>query len=302
MIRQSTATGGDATDEEDSPIPIDPHEDVIDAFGLSIQNTTSADGTVEITRDSSNNMTFVDPQAGTKTLSNLAFEGVAQWAFSGVLAVTVSTNQNNWTGPSTNKTSLQINAGADLVAITGIANGTDARILIIVNTNASNRLQLTNLSGSSSVGNKFSFPSGDVVIPPLGGMIIKYSLADQVWQAVSVVWTANSGYAGLMSAADKVKLDAGSVAKTGTAVLNFGATPGTNVVTTTVTGQTGILSGSQVHAVMMAEATATHNAYEHTIVPIRLTCGNLVAGTGFDITAVTDWRLNGTFNVRWTWF
>lgn len=87
----------------------------------------------------------------------------------------------------------------------------------------------------------------------------------------------------------------------GSAVLNFGSTPGTNVVTTTVTGEASILSGSLVEAWIMAEATATHNAYEHSITPIKLVCGNIVAGTGFDIVASTELRLDGTFNVKWVW-
>jgi hypothetical protein len=87
----------------------------------------------------------------------------------------------------------------------------------------------------------------------------------------------------------------------GTATLNFGAAPGTNVVTTAVTGQTGILSGSQCEAWLMQVATATHNAYEHGVVPMRITCGSIVVGTGFTIMAVTDWRLSGTFNVQWVW-
>ena len=85
----------------------------------------------------------------------------------------------------------------------------------------------------------------------------------------------------------------------GTATLNFGSVPGTNIVTTTITGQTGILSGSTISAWLMAEATATHNAYEHMIVPLRITCGNIVAGVGFDIVAVSDLRLTGTFTCRW---
>ena len=87
----------------------------------------------------------------------------------------------------------------------------------------------------------------------------------------------------------------------GSAVLDFGATPGTNVVLTTVVGQTGILAGSSVTVWMMPEATATHNAYEHAVVPIKLTGGDIVPGVGFTIRAVTDWRLDGTFNVRWAW-
>jgi hypothetical protein len=91
----------------------------------------------------------------------------------------------------------------------------------------------------------------------------------------------------------------GTAMSFGEATLTFGAAPGTNFVTTTVTGLTGILSGSNVSAWIMGESTADHNAYEHMFVPLRLVCGNIVAGTGFDITAVTDLRLTGTFKCRW---
>ena len=88
---------------------------------------------------------------------------------------------------------------------------------------------------------------------------------------------------------------------TGTATLNFGSAPGTNIVTTTVTGQASITSGSHVESWVMGENTATHNEYEHAVAPIKLSCGSIVAGTGFTITAVTDWRLSGTFLVHWVW-
>ena len=44
-----------------------------------------------------------------------------------------------------------------------------------------------------------------------------------------------------------------------------------------------------------------HNAEEHKLVPLQLTCGNVVAGTGFTIYAETEWRLTSTFQVRWVW-
>ena len=91
------------------------------------------------------------------------------------------------------------------------------------------------------------------------------------------------------------------MATQGTAVLNFGATPGTNIVTTTVTGQAAIAAGSFVEAFLMGESTAGHNAYEHSIVPLTITCGNIVAGTGFDIVASSDLRLDGTFSCKWVW-
>lgn len=88
---------------------------------------------------------------------------------------------------------------------------------------------------------------------------------------------------------------------TGSTTISFGSAPGTNMVTATVTGQTAIVAGSSAEAFIMGEASASHNAYEHAFVPIRLTCGSVVAGTGFTITAVSELRLTGTFNVRWVW-
>lgn len=91
------------------------------------------------------------------------------------------------------------------------------------------------------------------------------------------------------------------MANKGTATIDFGAAPGTNYIVTTVTGQTTILSGSVADAYLMANATADHNAYEHSIVPITLRCGNIVASTGFDIIATSEFRLTGTFTVNWIW-
>lgn len=88
---------------------------------------------------------------------------------------------------------------------------------------------------------------------------------------------------------------------TGTATLDFGAAPGTNVVTTTVTGQAGIGTSSHVEAWLQGDSTADHNAYEHETVRLELRCGNIVAATGFDIVASSDWRLNGAFTCHWVW-
>ena len=88
----------------------------------------------------------------------------------------------------------------------------------------------------------------------------------------------------------------------GTAVIDFGSSSGgTNVVSTDVTGQTGITTSSHVEAWLMGDTTAGHNSYEHAVVPINLTCGNLINATGFTITAVSEWRLTGTFTVHWVW-
>ena len=87
----------------------------------------------------------------------------------------------------------------------------------------------------------------------------------------------------------------------GTTTIDFGAAPGTNVITKTITGQTGITSSMYVEAFIMNTASADHNAYEHMIVPLQLRCGNIVEGVGFDIVAVCFVQLTGTWNVYWVY-
>lgn len=84
----------------------------------------------------------------------------------------------------------------------------------------------------------------------------------------------------------------------GTATINFGATPGTNIIVTTV-NDANVTSLSQVMVFMGGDATATHNKDEHQIVPIKFTVSDIVAGVSFKITAVSDWRLDGTFTVNY---
>jgi hypothetical protein len=99
-------------------------------------------------------------------------------------------------------------------------------------------------------------------------------------------------------AAVTITIPGGSGALTGTATLDFGSSPGTNIATVTVnTGS--VVTGSLINVTMMAASTATHNAYEHMMVPMKLVGGNIVNGVSFDITGVTEWRLTGTFTVRW---
>ena len=90
----------------------------------------------------------------------------------------------------------------------------------------------------------------------------------------------------------------------GTTTLDFGATPGTNVVVKTITGLTGITSDSNIRAWIMTESNANHNAYEHSTIlamEVSLSCGNIVVGTGFDITAATQLRLTGLVSCHYVW-
>ncbi len=89
----------------------------------------------------------------------------------------------------------------------------------------------------------------------------------------------------------------------GTAVLSFGTAPGgSQSAIVTVTGQTGLAAATTfAEAFLMGSTTAEHNDIEHAMVPMKLTCLNLVDNTGFDIMGVADWVLTGTFLVHWVW-
>lgn len=93
----------------------------------------------------------------------------------------------------------------------------------------------------------------------------------------------------------------GGGVNSGSVAIDFGATPGTNFVSVDVTGQATITGTSKVKAYKAIQATATHTEYEHIVVPLNLSVGNIVAGTGFTVYATTDLRLDGTFNINWEW-
>ena len=74
----------------------------------------------------------------------------------------------------------------------------------------------------------------------------------------------------------------------GTSTVNFGtAVARTLDVSVVVTGQASILSGSVAEAFLMASTTSDHSADEHVMASsmLDLTCGDVVAGTGFTIYA-----------------
>jgi PIN domain nuclease of toxin-antitoxin system len=90
----------------------------------------------------------------------------------------------------------------------------------------------------------------------------------------------------------------------GTVIFDFGAVPGTNIVTTVVPSAT-ISAASKVEVYLMGtDSTATHNAIEHQLLPLlglSLTPISVTAGVGFTAQAATLARLTGTFTARWVW-
>jgi hypothetical protein len=88
----------------------------------------------------------------------------------------------------------------------------------------------------------------------------------------------------------------------GTATIDFGNAPGSQIASVAVTGQSGILTTSSVEAFMMSnDSTADNTDFMHRMVPMRFKCGNIVAGTGFTIYAFSDVNVSKTWTVRWVW-
>ena len=88
----------------------------------------------------------------------------------------------------------------------------------------------------------------------------------------------------------------------GTATLNFST--GLTSTSVAVTGQTDITAGAKVQAFIMADDTsADHTANDHRYIGLfmALSCGALVAGTGFTIYANSLYELVGQYSVRWMW-
>lgn len=96
------------------------------------------------------------------------------------------------------------------------------------------------------------------------------------------------------------RLSAAPVSGVGTATIDFGSAPGASTAEVSIAGQVGFTAASHAEAWLQGDATATHNAYEHLVVPMVLRIGNQAAGS-FTIYASTDWRLDGTFTVHWAW-
>jgi hypothetical protein len=89
----------------------------------------------------------------------------------------------------------------------------------------------------------------------------------------------------------------------GTAIIDFGAFPGSSQASVAVTGQAGILTTSAVEAwIRPQDATATHSVDEHVVEQLKIVAGSIVAATGFTIYAeCLNGFAYGTFNVNWVW-
>ncbi len=83
----------------------------------------------------------------------------------------------------------------------------------------------------------------------------------------------------------------GSMAS-GSAIVNFGAFPGSSDSSVIITGQIGILSNSIMQAWLMPIATSDHSSDEHLLEPIKVLAGNIVPGSSFTVYALNNNPIN----------
>lgn len=91
---------------------------------------------------------------------------------------------------------------------------------------------------------------------------------------------------------------------TGTATIDFGASPGANEASVAVTGQASISATSKAEVFVMGDDTATgHTAADHRYLPMLagFTAGTPTAATGFTIYGRSTEKLEGQFALRWVW-
>ncbi len=88
----------------------------------------------------------------------------------------------------------------------------------------------------------------------------------------------------------------------GTFTLDFGAFPGSNEASVTITGQVGISPTTPVEAFLMAEASGDHTVNDATYAALfmSLTCAAPV-GTSFTVYARSEHKMQGQFAGRYVW-
>lgn len=96
----------------------------------------------------------------------------------------------------------------------------------------------------------------------------------------------------------------------GRTTIDFGAFPGAYEASVDVTGQSGIVSGSDVEAWIEPDTTTDHSPDEHMVEQLRVFADrtSIIAGTGFTIRGFAGtevpsrmYPIVGKFNVGWAW-
>jgi hypothetical protein len=167
-------------------------------------------------------------------------------------------------------------AGDVTVTLPTARNG---RKLVIANYAGTNDVIVTSTVDINGSASDFTITTGNVV-----------SVKDIVGEWLTSPMTFSSGGGGA---------DPGA---SGSTTIDFGASPATEA-SVTVSGQTGLLSTSQIEAFVVARGSgATLANQQFAAIAFRLICGEITPGASFVIRAYcTIGYAEGTFEIDWTW-
>lgn len=90
---------------------------------------------------------------------------------------------------------------------------------------------------------------------------------------------------------------------TGSTTISFGVFPGSNEASVVVTGIGTIGASAKAEAFFMRSTSANHTVNDHSYAALftGLTCGDVVASTGFTIYARSTEKLSGAFTLQYVW-
>jgi hypothetical protein len=121
------------------------------------------------------NLANANTWTGSQTFGGIALTSNAPTA--------LAANTNDW-ALSTAHSYFKVSSSAN-VNVTGIANGADGRVIMLVNTGANNLVLLSENAGSTAA-NRFHFPGGDsIIIGPDGSLTLIYDSGLSRWKFVS---------------------------------------------------------------------------------------------------------------------
>lgn len=135
----------------------------------------------------------------------------------------------------------------------------------------------------------------------LGGLAYKYEvrgadIAQSDFKTINGISLFGSG---------NISISGGSASVySGMRSVDFGSHPGSNEAFITVTGQTSIVSTSNIKLFISGEdTTVDHSANDHRWFAnfVSLTYGSIIDGTGFTIYINSTQKLSGVFKVRFEW-
>lgn len=107
--------------------------------------------------------------------------------FGGTLTPTaLSGNENNYSPTNlASSFAVRIDGGASDRTITGLASGSDGRLVLLINIGSTNNLTLSNQSGSSSAANRFLF-GADVVLSVNQAILLRYDGTSSRWRPANL--------------------------------------------------------------------------------------------------------------------